>query len=446
MTISPASSTSTAVRATPTHVARLLPTNVHVMRTGHVAHVAGTPEWQPETWTDHLANVGQRRRGGAWLTDVIAALGLTGHGGGHFPVSRKWRRALDHSRVDTVVANGAESETLSAKDALLMRLRPHLVIDGLLATAEALGAGKAVVWLHADDVVTVECMQAAIAERRWLDGSDTSVRVVTCPRTYLSGESSAVKGGLSGGPVIPSFDGFQRRRGARAPVTVVHNVETLARIAVAASEWAWGAPTHGTESAATYSRLLTVLTPTDRCVVEAPLSMPVAEVVRLASGRQPPPSCAVLLGGFGGQWAPWVAIAGERVDEAELRAHGWSLGAGVVAPLWEPACGVAETAAVADYLAAESAGQCGPCLFGLPALAKTLRLLRDGRLRRDAVDRLVRDVRAVDGRGACHHPDGAARLSSSLLEAFADDVALHANGHRCENSGRTTLPLPRSVG
>ncbi len=415
----------------------LLPAKVHVVRTGAVGPAPGSPEWEIQGWDDHRASCARTRSGGPWVLNVVAAAGLTGHGGGHFPVTRKWRWALDQRRVDAVVANGAESESLSAKDALLMRLRPHLVLDGLLLTAETLGARRAVVWVHAADRTTAEVMQAAVVERRWL--SVTDIDVVCAPSAFLSGESSAVKRALSGGPAIPSFEGFGRDQRDGTAVTVVHNVETLARIATAVTESETDTPR---ERSALGSRLVTILTPTERCVVEVPRGMAVAEAVRQATGRQPPPTAGVLLGGFGGHWARWADVARRTVDTADLPRDGWSLGPGVIAPLWEPACGLAETAAIADYLASESAGQCGPCLFGLPALAKTLRLLRDGKLWRDGTRRLLRDVRAVDGRGACHHPDGAARLASSMLEAFDGDVDAHAAGHPCQDSGRTTLPVP----
>ncbi len=89
---------------------------------------------------------------GEQLLDSIEQAELTGRGGAHFPVARKWRTALDAARAGggevLVVANGAEGEPASAKDAALLLQRPHLVLDGLVCAAEAFGASSAVLWLQ----------------------------------------------------------------------------------------------------------------------------------------------------------------------------------------------------------------------------------------------------------------------------------------------------------
>ena len=152
---------------------------------------------------------------------------------------------------------------------------------------------------------------------------------------------------------------------------------------------------------------------------------------------------AVLVGGYGGAWLPWGQVAGVPVTDGHLRAVGASLGAGVVAPLVPPACGVHETARLLSYLAASSARQCGPCLFGLPALAGIVTSLAAGHASRADLRQLDRFASEVAGRGACHHPDGAVRLLRTALATFADDVARHRSGTPCPESAQTpVLPLP----
>jgi NADH:ubiquinone oxidoreductase subunit F (NADH-binding) len=107
---------------------------------------------------------------------------------------------------------------------------------------------------------------------------------------------------------------------------------------------------------------------------------------------------------------------------------------------------VAETARIARYMAGQSAGQCGPCVFGLPAVADDLELLWAGRADPELMARLQRRVAMVDGRGACHHPDGVARVVRSALSVFAADVAAHARGLPCSGHGEPTLlTLPAPV-
>ena len=383
-----------------------------------------------EHLAEHIGRVGHRPRGTTGLVEALGRADLTGYGGAHVPTAAKWRSALAAGRPLVVVANGAESEPLSAKDATLLRQRPHLVLDGLALAAEALGARRAVLWLHAGDIGARAAVERALAERLTAGAPDPRMEVVVGPDHYLSGESSAIARALAGGPALPTA----RRPAARppeAPRTLVQNVETLARVALIAR----GHPPVAT-------MLLTVLTPVDRLVLEVPRGTPVTEVMRETGWLRAGLPQALLLGGFGGSWVPWRDLEHRTFDEADLRALGLSVGAGVVAPIPSSACGVAETAAIAGYLAAMSARQCGPCHFGLPALAESMDRLADGDAPSGERTRLLADLRAVAGRGACHHPDGVTRLVASAVTTFERDVAEHAAGRLCGGARRRTLPVP----
>jgi hypothetical protein len=52
----------------------------------------------------------------------------------------------------------------------------------------------------------------------------------------------------------------------------------------------------------------------------------------------------------------------------------------------------------------------------------------------------------VDGRGACHYPDGVVRFVASALDVFADEVSRHDAHQRCLAGDPPPLPLPRSDG
>lgn len=405
-----------ADHATPA-TRRLLVADVRLRPGGPADPVHPVPA---ERWDEHLDALGPRPAGHPTLLSRLD--GLTGQGGAHVPTAVRWRAALTGSGPLTVVANGAESEPVAAKDGTLLRQRPHLVLDGLALAAETLGAERAVVWLHGDDDGARAALGSALAERA--RSGDPHVEVVTGPAHYLAGESSAIARALHGGPTLPTV---RRRPVPGAPRTLVQNVETLARVALLA---------RGEEAPRT--RLLTVLGD-ERGVVEVDTATTFGALLG-RQGHTPPQ--AVLLGGYGGLWAPWERVADLPVDEAALRATGLTLGAGVVAPIGAALCGVRQTAAVVAYLASMSARQCGPCLFGLPALADGLAALADGR-RTASVDRLLADAALVEGRGACHHPDGAARLVASAVSTFADDVTAHAAGRPCRWGHRSWPGLDR---
>ncbi|WP_421740833.1 NADH-ubiquinone oxidoreductase-F iron-sulfur binding region domain-containing protein [Cellulomonas sp.] len=414
-----------AARGTPS---RLLLAPTTLLRTGPADPVRPGPV---ESATEHEARLGPRPDGSAAVLEDVERGGLHGHGGAHVPTALRWRRALREQGPLIVVANGAESEPVSAKDGTLLRQRPHLVLDGLLLAAETLGAERAVVWLHGDDDGAHLALARALAERRRTDRSETTVEVVRGPVHYLAGQSGAIARALAGGPALPTM----RRPGSpRGPRTLVQNVETLARVALLARR-----------HAPTATTLLTVLLPDGRHVVEVARSTRVRDVLAELGRPGDAPPRAVLLGGFGGQWASWERLQHHRPDEPVLRGDGLSLGAGVLAPLAAGVCGVTETASIVAYLAAMSARQCGPCAFGLPALAEHLAALAAGSSSRGPLDRLLTDAETIEGRGACHHPDGVTRLVASAVATFRDEIDAHVRGRACPLSHVPAFPVPAGL-
>ncbi|WP_243659376.1 NADH-ubiquinone oxidoreductase-F iron-sulfur binding region domain-containing protein [Streptomyces sp. BK205] len=65
--------------------------------------------------------------------------------------------------------------------------------------------------------------------------------------------------------------------------------------------------------------------------------------------------------------------------------------------------------------------------------------LAAGRADRDLLSRLHRRTALLPDRGACRHPDGAARLAASALRVFADDVDQHLTHGTCAAAHRPTL-------
>src|SRR6202041_3450628 len=138
---------------------------------------------------------------------------------------------------------------------------------------------------------------------------------------------------------------------------------------------------------------------------------------------------AVLIGGYHGAWLPGDTIDTVTLDNQSLNKHGAAVGAGVLAALPEDRCGLAEAARVVRYLAAESAGQCGPCLNGLPRIAAALAELAGRGHRRQVRADVERWAGLVSGRGACNHPDGTVRFVRSALTVFGPEISRHARGH-----------------
>jgi NADH:ubiquinone oxidoreductase subunit F (NADH-binding) len=379
--------------------------------------------------------------GAAALLDVVEASGLTGRGGAAFPVHVKWRAVARGAGRRVVVANGAEGEPASAKDKTLLAANPHLALDGLQLAARAVGADRAVVYLHRHPRL-VPVLAAAIDERRHAGVDRVHVEVVTAPPRFIAGEESAVAARVSGGQALPrSKPPRVFERGVDGGPTLVQNVETLSHVALIAR---WGAPWFRAvgPSEQPGSMLFTVSGAVRAPgVTEAPVGVSVRQLVTAAGGPTGPLH-AVLLGGYHGTWVRWDDVADLALSNATLRPHGWSVGAGVVVALPQEVCGLTESARVLRYLATESAGQCGPCAFGLPSIADAiLSVARPGRNGR-AVAAAGRWAALVERRGACHHPDGTVRFLRSALTAFADELRVHDKGRCTATSDRPVLPVP----
>jgi NADH:ubiquinone oxidoreductase subunit F (NADH-binding) len=129
-------------------------------------------------------------------------------------------------------------------------------------------------------------------------------------------------------------------------------------------------------------------------------------------------------------------------SSAGLADLGAGTGAGVIAALPADACGLKETARVVRYLAGESAGQCGPCRFGLAAIADQVERLAHGRGADPGL--LHRWLGQVDGRGGCAHPSGVVRLVRSALRVFEAELGQHAMGWCCGTAGVLPVPPGRS--
>ena len=374
------------------------------------------------------------------LIQLVGESGLRGRGGGGFPTGRKLAAVASGRRRPVVVANGAEGEPVSFKDKLLLRRAPHLVLDGAALAATALGARDVVVALDRSAGEEIGVVSDALDERR-----DRGLRwqLSLVPTGFVTGEETALVSALEGRDAKPTFTPPRPfERGLRGAPTLVQNVETLAHVALIARhgpDWfralgTWEEPG---------SALFTVSGAVGRPgVYEAAFGTPIRALVDQAGGVRGAPG-AFLLGGFFGSWVDPAAAQGLALLDADLAQAGAALGAGAVVVLPAAACGLDQSARVTRYLAEESAGQCGPCVHGLSSLAGALEVLADGRgdSRRDA----LRWLEQVRGRGACRHPDGAARFVESSLEVFADEVELHLRG-RCSGRRGEFIPTGRVYG
>jgi NADH:ubiquinone oxidoreductase subunit F (NADH-binding) len=391
----------------------------------------------PTTLAEHERIHGPRPRPAPTrLLDEIDRSGLRGRGGADFPTARKLRAVAGARKRAVLIVNAVEGEPASYKDRLLLSHAPHLVLDGAMLCAEAIGAKEVLIQVRGDAEASLRALRGAASVR---PEDPAKVRIAAGPNRYVAGEETAVVQFLNGGPARPTFvppRPYERGYGGRP--TAIHNPETLAHVALIArfgSDWFRELGTDADPGSALVTISGAVAAPG---VYEVAFGTPLGDLLDAAGGTTEPVQ-AFLTGGYFGTWIGVRRGAGLRLAREDLRAAGCILGAGALVALGESACGLHESARVIRYLAAESAGQCGPCVHGLHAISEAVTALAHGSAGEGERDRILRWASEVRGRGACHHPDGAARFIETALEVFGEDIGRHQH-ERC--TAHPVLPVP----
>lgn len=384
---------------------------------------------------------------GSWQKALIETLeisGLTGRGGGAFPTWAKLVMAYTDGGGGILVVNGMESEPASDKDKVLLTRAPHLVLDGAQLLAAACRANEILICVPQGSDDIADAVNRALYERARDRYSVVTEYLVQPPYRYVAGEESALAQWIDRGKLRPVFrpDKGTPLRVGRLP-TLVHNVETLAHIALIARYGSEPFRARGTAEQPGTS-LVTISGAVSRPgVVEVEWGTPLLDIVRRAEPSETP--AALLIGGYCGSWIRPADFATPYSPMA-LGTLGANVGVGVMFVLAPTSCGLAESARIARFLAEESSGQCGPCIYGLSAIADDLSSLSSGRPDPELLGRLTRRLNQVDGRGGCHHPDGAVSMVRSALCVFAADVVTHMSGAACSNVvNPSQLRFPRAM-
>jgi len=359
------------------------------------------------------------------LVEMARDVDLRGRGGAGFPFAIKLAAAARRRAV--VVVNASEGEPASHKDATLMTCAPHVVLDGAAAVAHALGTREVHIVVPSELPSLRLIVEKALRERAKA-GERLKVQLHDAQPWFVAGQAQAVLQLLAGRENLPVTAWKPEAvSGHRGRPTLLSNAETFAHLGHLARVGSASYAAHGTADEPGTTLLTLRGDGWDPEVREVAFGTPLADVLSEGEMAQP-----LLLGGYHGTWLRPSQLRGLAVSRKDIAAAGASIGAGVLLPLAEGWCPLVRTAALVDYLAGQSAGRCGPCRNGLPAMAEALRDLVH---RGGPAGRVKELCGLVTRRGACAHPDGTARLVASMLARFPDEVDSHSLG-TCRGSRR----------
>lgn len=370
----------------------------------------------------------------------IEAAGLRGRGGSGFPTAAKWRAAREApADRKIVVANLMAADPSALGDRALAEGNPHLVIEGLLIAAHAIGAGEAIIAVRRDWPVAIERLRAAArdaADARLAGylvlGTDVSIQLSVWEGSgaYVAGEETALINALAGDRGMPAIrPPYPATAGLHGSPTVVQNSETLAHVAWIIAHSAEAFASVGSESTRG-TKLVTLMgRVAEPGLIEVPFGTPLIELLAMAGGGTGTTK-ALFVGGPGGG----AIDAGSLTlgyDYETLEGQGAIVGSGSVLVTDTQTCMVDTARFFIDFSAREACGKAVPCRIGTKRLVEAMdRILAATPRPNDPV--LLRELSAKIGDTAlCRLERLAPGPILTTLDRFGDEYRAHAERGVC---------------
>ena len=371
----------------------------------------------------------------ASILNEITESGLRGRGGAGFPVGRKWTAAAETAVTPRyVVCNAGEDEPGSFKDRILLEYRPHLVLEGTILAARAIGAQEVHFYINETYKDSLARITEAIEEasrERYLNGLRVSVD--PAPTVYVAGEDSAALEVLEGKPAKPrQKPPYPATAGLFGKPTVVNNTETLANIPPILRNGASWFRQHGTaDSPGTMIFCLG-----DEMSLPGAYELPLGTPLRLlfekiGGGLTNRKALKAILPG-----GPSCAfLKGDQLDLSldpeSLKGAGTSLGCGVMRFYSEDTCMVRETLRIAQFFGRESCGQCPACRMETTMLAAMVERIAQGKADPALFGQFQKIIDFNRGKGYCALINMPGPPIMSALRLFRDEFDEHLRTGTC---------------
>jgi NADH-quinone oxidoreductase subunit F len=407
--------------------------------------------------TPGLASLETYRRQGGYTTlaavlgrkdpdaciEEMKASGLRGRGGAGFPTGMKWSFVpKGNAKPKYVVCNADESEPGTFKDHELLRLNPHLLIEGMILAGWSIQAATGYIYMRGEFEYLQHHVDRAIAEARAagllganVGGSGFAYELHTHlgAGAYICGEETALLSSLEGfrgqprlKPPFPAVEGL-----FRCP-TVVNNVETLMNVPhILQHGGAWYRQWGNEKSPGT--KVFSVSGPVKRPGnYELPLGTPLRHLIEECCGgmRDGLKVKAVIPGG-----SSVPPLKAEDIDTPldfeSMNAKGTFLGSGAVIVIDDRTCMVDALLNLSRFYRHESCGKCTPCREGTYWMTRILERLETGEGRPGDIDTLADAADNILGKSFCALGDAAAMPVLGFLKHFRDEFEYHVREKRC---------------
>ena len=377
------------------------------------------------------------------LIKIVSDAGLRGRGGAGFPTGKKWqftREAPEQPRY--LVVNGGEDEPGSKKDRVLLENLPHLVLEGAILGAYAIGATKIYLYINAQYDAATQSINDAIAEAKGAgylgknilgSGFDLDIEVTAAPHNYVAGEDTAVIEVIEGKKAWPrQKPPFPVTVGLFGKPTLVNNVETLANVApivLRGADWYRKFGTAESSGTMIFSLNDDVNRPG---VYELPFGMPLRYLIEECGGgmKNGKKIKAIMPAAPSSAFLPADKID-TPLDPNSMRDAGSALGCGVVRLIPEGTCIVEEVLKISEFFTAESCGQCPACRMETSTLTMMLKKVQAGQGGQPILEQFGKILAFNKGKGFCSLIGMPGPPIESALKLFPADFAAHLTTGKC---------------
>ncbi|MEY2876031.1 MAG: oxidoreductase (quinone) subunit [Pseudomonadota bacterium] len=373
----------------------------------------------------------------------VKASGLRGRGGAGFPTGLKWSfmpRALPVQKY--LVCNSDEGEPGTCKDRDILRFNPHIVVEGMIIAAYAMGISVGYNYIHGEVFDAYERFEEALDEARAAGylganilGSKHSFQLHAFHGfgAYICGEETALLESLEGKKGQPRFKPpFPASFGLYGRPTTINNTETFAAVPwiIRNGGQAYlecGKPNNG--GTKIFSMVGDVELPGN---YEVPMGTPFAKLLELAGGVKGGKKLkAVIPGGSSSPVLPADVMMNCTMDYDSISKAGYMLGSGAVIVMDETRCMLKTLQRLSYFYAHESCGQCTPCREGTGWLSKMVDRIETGHGRADDLALLDNVAENIMGRTICALGDAAAMPVRGMLKHFRAEFVHHIEHKTC---------------
>ncbi len=380
-------------------------------------------------------------------SDVLAEVersGLRGRGGAGFPTARKWKLMADRPGPEKwIVCNADEGDPGAYMNRNEIESDPHMLIEGMLLGAYAMGASRGFIYVRAEYPLAVERLRKAFQDAgaagllgQKILNTDFSfdLEIVQGAGAFVCGEETALTASAEGkaGRPVPRPP-FPAEKGFRDFPTNINNVETWCNIpAIVAKGGAWFAGIGIPKSTGTKVFSL-VGKVTNTGLVELPLGTRLEKMVYGMGGGAGPNKRirAVQSGGPSGGCIPADKFDAP-IDYESLASIGAIMGSGGMVVMDQDNCMVDVARYFVSFTASESCGKCAPCREGLSQMLRILTDVSRGEAKESDLGELERLARTVKDSALCGLGQTSANPVLTTLKYFREEYERHIRDQRCD--------------